>query len=102
MQQTSFLGADNHSTSQEITRLFTEPECLLPCSQESAQCDALGYGLDDRCSRVRFPAGVGTFSLHHSVQNGSVDDPVSYPMATRVLSLGVKRPGCESDHSTFV
>jgi hypothetical protein len=27
----------------------------------------LGYGLDDRVSRVRFPAGAGNFSLHHSV-----------------------------------
>jgi hypothetical protein len=26
---------------------------------------ALGYGLDDRGSRVRFPAGAGNFSLHH-------------------------------------
>jgi hypothetical protein len=32
---------------------------------------ALGYGLDDRGSRVRFPAKVGNFSLHHRVQNGS-------------------------------
>jgi hypothetical protein len=32
---------------------------------------ALGYGLDDRGSRVRFPAGAGNFSLHHRVQNGS-------------------------------
>jgi hypothetical protein len=26
---------------------------------------ALGYGPDDRGSRVRFPAGAGNFSLHH-------------------------------------
>jgi hypothetical protein len=32
---------------------------------------ALSYGLDDRGSRVRFPAGGGKFSLHHRVQNGS-------------------------------
>jgi hypothetical protein len=32
---------------------------------------ALGYGLDDRGSGVRFPAGAGNFSLHHRVQNGS-------------------------------
>jgi hypothetical protein len=30
------------------------------------------HGLDDRGFRVRFPAGVGNFSLHHRVQNGSV------------------------------
>jgi hypothetical protein len=41
---------------------------------------ALGYGLDDRGSRVRFPAGAGFFSLHHRVQNGSGTHPASYPM----------------------
>jgi hypothetical protein len=30
---------------------------------------APGYGLDDRGSKVRFPAGAGgNFSLHHRVQ----------------------------------
>jgi hypothetical protein len=29
------------------------------------------YGLYDRGSGVRFPAGVRNFSLHHRVQNGS-------------------------------
>jgi hypothetical protein len=29
---------------------------------------ALGYGLDDRGSKVRFPAGAGSFSLHHHVR----------------------------------
>jgi hypothetical protein len=41
---------------------------------------ALGYGLDDRGSRLQFPAGAGNFSLHHSVQIGSGVHPVSYPM----------------------
>jgi hypothetical protein len=44
---------------------------------------ALGYGLDDRGSRVRFPAGAGNFSLHHRVQNGTGAHPASYPMGTR-------------------
>jgi hypothetical protein len=44
---------------------------------------ALGYGLDDRGSRVRFPAGARNFSLHHHVQNGSGVHPASYPMGTR-------------------
>jgi hypothetical protein len=43
----------------------------------------LGYGLEDRGSRVRFPAGVTNFSLHHRVQNGSGAHPASYPMDTR-------------------
>jgi hypothetical protein len=56
----------------------------------------LGYRLDDRGSRVRFPAGAGNFSLHHLVQYGSGAHPASYPGA---LSLGVKRLGHEADYS---
>jgi hypothetical protein len=36
----------------------------------------LGYGLEDRGSKVRFPAGAGNFSLHHRVQNDSGAHPV--------------------------
>jgi hypothetical protein len=42
----------------------------------------LGYGQDDRSSRVRFPARAGNFSLHHHVRNGSGAHPASYPMDT--------------------
>jgi hypothetical protein len=68
-------------------------------SRDSSVGIELGYGLDDRGSRVRFPAGAGNFSLHHRVQNGSGAHPASYPMGTRCYSLGVKRPGREADHS---
>jgi hypothetical protein len=44
---------------------------------------ALGYGLDDQGSRVRFLAGAGNFSLHHRLQNDSGAHPASYPMGTR-------------------
>jgi hypothetical protein len=44
---------------------------------------ALDYGLDDRGSRVRFPAEAGNFSLHHRAQNGSGSQQASYPMGTR-------------------
>jgi hypothetical protein len=33
-------------------------------SRDSSVGIALGYRLDDRDSRVRFPAGAGNFSLH--------------------------------------
>jgi hypothetical protein len=59
----------------------------------------VGYGLDDRGSRVRFPAGAGNFSLHHRIQNGSDAHPASYPMGTGVSFPGVKWPGREADHS---
>jgi hypothetical protein len=53
-----------------------------PLSEESRDRSvgiALAYGLKDRGSRVRIPAGAGNFSLHHRVQNGSGAHPVSYP-----------------------
>jgi hypothetical protein len=57
-------------------------------SRDSSVGIALGYGLDDRGSRVRFPAGYGNFSLHQRVQNGSGDHPASYPMGTRGKAAG--------------
>jgi hypothetical protein len=54
---------------------------------------ALSYGLDDRVSGVRFPAGAGNFSLHHCVQNGSGAHPASYPMGTRGSFPGGKAAG---------
>jgi hypothetical protein len=52
-------------------------------SRDSSVGIALGYGLDDRSSRVQFLAGAGKFTLHHRVQNGSGAHPASYPIATR-------------------
>jgi hypothetical protein len=55
---------------------------------------ALGYGLDDRGSRVRFPEGAGNFSLHHHrVQNGSGAHPASYSMGTTDSFPGGKAAG---------
>jgi hypothetical protein len=54
---------------------------------------ALGYGLDDRGSRVRFPAGTGNVSLHHRVQTGSGTHPASYPMGTGGSFHGGKAAG---------
>jgi hypothetical protein len=56
---------------------------LMTESRDSSVGIALGYGLDDRGSEVRFPAGDGNFSLSHRVQNGSGAHPASYPMGTR-------------------
>jgi hypothetical protein len=50
----------------------------------------LGYGLDDRGSGVRFPAGAGNFSLNHRVQNGSEPHRASYPMGSTGSFLGGK------------
>jgi hypothetical protein len=66
-------------------------------SRDSSVGIALGYGLDDRGSRVRFPAG--NFSLHHLVQTSSGAHISSYPMGNRGTFPEVKRPGREADHS---
>jgi hypothetical protein len=57
---------------------------------------ALCCGLDDRGSRVRFPAGAGNFSLHHRVQNGSEAPTASYPMGTGGFFPGGKAAGAWS------
>jgi hypothetical protein len=44
---------------------------------------ALGYGLYDRGSRFRFPAGAVKFSHRHRVQYGSRAHPAFYSMGTR-------------------
>jgi hypothetical protein len=72
---------------------------VLMGSRDSSVGITLGYGLDDRDSRVRFPAGAGNSSLHHRVQNGSGAHPASYSMGTRFSFPGVKRLGREADHS---
>jgi hypothetical protein len=59
-------------------------------SRDSSVGIALGYGLDDRGSRVRFPAGARNFSLHHRLQNGSGPPPLQPPTqcVTGALSVG--------------
>jgi hypothetical protein len=57
---------------------------------------ATDYGLDDRSSRVWFPAADGNFSLHHNVQNGSRAHPDSYPMGTGGSFPGDKATGAWS------
>jgi hypothetical protein len=57
-------------------------------SRDNSVGIALGYGLDDRGSGIRFPAGAGNISLSHRVQNGSGAHPVSYPMGTRDFHWG--------------
>jgi hypothetical protein len=68
-------------------------DVLYFMSRDSSVGIALGYGLGDWGSRVRFLAGTGNFSLHHRVQNGSGAHPASYPMGIRVSFPGVKAAG---------
>jgi hypothetical protein len=62
-------------------------------SRDSSVGIALRYGLDDRGSRVRFPARAGNLSLHHRVQNGSGAHPACYPLVTRGSFPGGKAAG---------
>jgi hypothetical protein len=65
-------------------------------SRDSSVGVALGYGLDDRGSRFRFPAGAGNFSLHHCVENGFGAHSASYPMGTKGSFPGGKAAGAWS------
>jgi hypothetical protein len=54
----------------------------MDVSRNSLVGIAMGYGLGDQGSYVRFPEGAGKFSLHHRVQNGSWAHPSSYKIST--------------------
>jgi hypothetical protein len=72
---------------------------IVSGSRDSSVGIAQGYGLDDRGSRVRFPAGTGNFSLTTAVSRTALG--LTQPPIQRVpgdLSLGAKRPGREADH----
>jgi hypothetical protein len=60
------------------------------------QLEGVSWGL-----KIRATAETRIFccTLHHRVQNGSGAHPASYPMVTGALSLRIKRPGREADHS---
>jgi hypothetical protein len=68
-------------------------------SRDSSVVIALGYGLHDRNSRVRFPAGLGTFIF--TTASRTTLGPTQLPIqgVPGALSLGIKRPGYEADHS---
>jgi hypothetical protein len=80
------------SIIQSINWEFTVSQCTFKSRDRSVGV-ALGYGLDEQGSRVRFPVEAGNFSLHHRVQNGSGAYPASYPMG----AWG-SFPGGKADH----
>jgi hypothetical protein len=60
---------------------------------------SVATALDDRDSRVRFPTGLGIF-LFTTASRTALDatqPPIQW--VPGALSLGVKRPGSEADHS---
>jgi hypothetical protein len=62
---------------------------------------ALGYRLDVRGSRVRFPGGGGLGIFLFTTASRTALGPTQPPIqrVPVVLSLGVKRPGRKADHS---
>jgi len=48
---------------------------------------------------VRIPAGAGNFSVHHGIQTGSGSTQPPIQWIPGAISLGVKWPGREADHS---
>jgi hypothetical protein len=68
-------------------------------SRDSSVGRALGYGLDDRHSRVRVSAGAGNFSF--TTASRAALEPTQSPIqwVPGALSLGIKRPECDTDHS---
>jgi hypothetical protein len=56
----------------------------------------LGYGLDNRGTRVRFLSGAGNFSLHHRVKISTGAHSASYPGGTRGSFNGNKLAGAEN------
>jgi hypothetical protein len=76
-------------------KLRTFKFSFLPLSKsgDSSVGIAQGHGLDDRGSKVQFPARAGSFSLRHCVQNGSGARPASYAMSTSDSFPGGKAAG---------
>jgi hypothetical protein len=64
----------------------------------------LGYGMDDRGSRLRFPGGGGLGVFLFTAASRTVLGPTQPPIqwVSGALSFGVKRPGREADHSHLV
>jgi hypothetical protein len=59
---------------------------------------ATGYGLDGRGFGVRVLVGSRIFSASSRPARGSTQLPIQWVQGA--LSLGVKRPGREADHSS--
>jgi hypothetical protein len=91
--------------ARSVSFIFRDRFVIVMCSTDNFMSRdrsvgrALGYGLDDLSSRVRFPVGAGNFSLHHLSRTALGPSQPPIQQVPGALSLGVKRPWCEADHS---
>jgi hypothetical protein len=71
----------------------------IRCSRDSSVGIALGYELDDRGSRVDSRRGLGIFLF--TTASRTAVEPTQPPIEwiPGALSVGIKRPGSEADHS---
>jgi hypothetical protein len=69
-------------------------------NRDSSVGIATGYGLGDRNIVVSFPAGAGNFSLRRRVQTALGPTQPRIQWVPGAVSLWVKQPGHEADHST--
>jgi hypothetical protein len=90
------LGLYNRHNITYVSMEQSGAELVISKGRNSSVGIMLGYGLDDRSSRVPSGGGAGNFSLHHRVRNGSGTHPVSYPMGTRGSFPGGKAAGAWS------
>jgi hypothetical protein len=81
-------------TKQDMRKQFS-----YEFGRDSSVGIALGYGLDDRGSRVRFPAGLGIFLFTTASRTAPGLTHLPIQWVPGALSLEVKRPGREADHS---
>jgi hypothetical protein len=68
-------------------------------NRDSSVGTALGYGLDGRGSRVRFPAGLGIFLSTTASRTAQGPTQRSIQWVRGSPSLGVKRPERKVGHS---
>jgi hypothetical protein len=87
------VNASNTRRINPRRPIFKTSPYFIQKSRDSSVAIALGYGLDDWSSRVRFPAEAENFSLHYRVQNGSEVHLASYVIGTRGYFPGVKAAG---------